>query len=384
VDVISHFRRKKGPKPAMKAPIDWAHTRSPVPETKEAQAERIKSEKFFQALCQETSIGIALEDLEGHILFANPALCSMLGYTTEELRDMSCSAFSHPEDQKQEGPLFHQLCAGLIDHYKLDKRFIRKGGSQIWGHVSISLLDARYRTAPLVIGMVQDISEKKATEEQLRTSERSLRDVASRLMQAQEIERQRIGRELHDDIGQRFALLTIQLERLHQDLLKARQEAHSWTALRLCKSAEELATDIHELSHELHSSKLRHLGLPAALKELARKTSSQQDLRVDFHAGPLPKNLSPELAMCLFRVGQEALCNVIKHSQTRNVEMDVTRTNGRIVLKIKDFGIGFEPEVSASGIGLSTMRERLRMFGGNLLVNSSPGKGTEIIAEVRH
>jgi signal transduction histidine kinase len=154
--------------------------------------------------------------------------------------------------------------------------------------------------------------------------------------------------------------------------------------LRLYKSAEELATDIHELSHELHSSKLRHLGLPAALKELARKTSSQQDLRIDFHAGPLPKNLSPELAMCLFRVGQEALSNVIKHSQTRNVEMDVTRTNGRIVLKIKDFGIGFEPEVSSSGIGLSTMRERLRMFGGNLLVNSSPGKGTEIIAEVSH
>ena len=259
--------------------------------------------------------------------------------------------------------------------YKLDKRFIRKGGSQIWGHVSISLLDARYQTAPLVIGMVQDISEKKATEEQLRTSERSLRDVASRLMQAQEIERQRIGRELHDDIGQRFALLTIQLERLHQDLLKAGQEAHSCTALRLCKSAEELATDIHELSHELHSSKLRHLGLPAALKELARKTSSQQGLRVDFHAGALPKNLSPELALCLFRVGQEALSNVIKYSRTHTVEINVTRTNGRIVLKIKDFGIGFEPEVSSSGIGLSTMRERLRMFGGNLLVNSSPGKG---------
>jgi hypothetical protein len=88
--------------------------------------------------------------------------------------------------------------------------------------------------------------------------------------------------------------------------------------------------------------------------------------------------------MCLFRVGQEALSNVIKHSRTRNVEMDVTKTDSRIVLKIKDFGIGFEPEVSSSGIGLSTMRERLRMFGGNLLVNSSPGKGTEIIAEVSH
>jgi signal transduction histidine kinase len=202
-------------------------------------------------------------------------------------------------------------------------------------------------------------------------------------MRAQELERQRISQELHDDIGQRFALLTIQLERLHQDLVTAGQKTHSRTALGLYKSAQELATDIHELSHELHSSKLRYLGLPAALKELAQKTSSQQGLRVDFRADPLPKNLPPELALCLFRIGQEALTNVVKHSRSRDVEMNVARTNGGIVLKIKDFGIGFEPKTSSSGIGLSTMRERLRMFGGNLSVNSSHGKGAEVIAEVK-
>src|SRR6516162_11409445 len=122
---------------------------------------------FYEAF-KAMPIGVALENLEGQPLFVNQALCSMLGFSEEELRSKHCVDFSPPEDAAKDWSLFEQLRAGLIDHYHLDKRFFRRDGSLIWGRLSISLLNDR--TSPMVVAMVEDITERKRAEQELEQS----------------------------------------------------------------------------------------------------------------------------------------------------------------------------------------------------------------------
>ena len=124
---------------------------------------------------------------------------------------MSCSEFANPEDSQDDWALFQQLRSGTIDHYSLEKRYVRKDGAQIWGRLNVSLLKRGYGGSPLVVALVEDITEHKLADE-------ALSSVTRRLIGAQEQERTRIARELHDDINQRLALLAIELERLKMDL----------------------------------------------------------------------------------------------------------------------------------------------------------------------
>src|SRR5215831_19047244 len=130
----------------------------------EAQAPKPDGQLFYDAF-KASKIGIALEDLEGRPLFINPALCSMLGFSEEEMRDKHCVEFSPPEDAEKDWALFEQLRAGLIDHYQLDKRYFRKDGSLMWGRLTVSLLNRP--TSPLVIAQVEDITDKKTAQETL-------------------------------------------------------------------------------------------------------------------------------------------------------------------------------------------------------------------------
>ena len=132
---------------------------------KTAEATRRYSGLFYEAF-NTSPVGIALEDLEGQPLFANAALCSMLGLSEEEMRAKHCVEFSPPEDAKKDWALFEQLRAGSIDHYQMDKRFLRRDGSLIWGRLTVSLLN--HCASPLVVALVEDITEKKAAEEELR------------------------------------------------------------------------------------------------------------------------------------------------------------------------------------------------------------------------
>src|SRR5580704_2059611 len=178
----------------------------------------ITDEQVFYDAFTASPIGIAVEDMEGRPLFANPALCSMLGYSEDEMRSKVCVEFSPAEDAAKDQALFQQLREGLIDWYQLEKRFYRKDGAIIWGRLSLSLMKSPTRSTPLVVVMVEDISDKRAAEEKLQRSEASLQMLAGRLIQAQEEERAWIARELHDDINQRLALLAVNLDRLMQDL----------------------------------------------------------------------------------------------------------------------------------------------------------------------
>jgi PAS domain S-box-containing protein len=339
--------------------------------------------QLFYGLFNAASIGIALENLEGRPLVVNPALCSMLGFTEEEMCNKHCVQFSPPEDAEKDWVLFEQLRAGSIDHYHLEKRFFRKDGSLIWGRLSISRMNGRASSSPLVVAMVEDITEKKAAEERLQRSELNLQNLAGRLIQAQEDERHRVGRELHDDIGQRLALHEIDLENLRNSLAEAGQHNQAQLVSELHVKVNELARDVHDLSRDLHSSRLQFLGLPLALRELCDKISAQQHIPIALHIADVPEDIPAGLALCMYRIAQEALNNVVKHSRTPAAATELTRSDDTIILKVSDFGVGFDPSAAQAGIGFASMRERLRMFGGELFVESIPGNRTEIVAQVK-
>jgi PAS domain S-box-containing protein len=350
-------------------------------ERKLATESKRESEQRFRCLFEEAPIGIGLEDLDGRLWFANPSLCKMLGYTAEEIRGMNSAQFLDVDDKEEARRLFHELRAGLTGSYQREMRFRRRDGTLMWGRFNSSLLKGFSADLPLVVVMVIDITERKAAEEKLRCAQRELQQLTARLIQAQEDERQRIARELHDDIGQRLSLLKIGLDIFAQEMPVTMDKGHAQLA-ELLTEADELATDVHGLSHQLHSGKLRTLGLRAALRELCSQVARQHHLEVELTTDESVSHVPEDVALCLYRVAQEALSNAVKHSDTSKISVSVTEPVGSTRMEIKDFGIGFDPAAQTGGLGMASMRERLRIVGGQLFIQSIPGGGTELIAVV--
>jgi PAS domain S-box-containing protein len=587
--------------------------------------------ELFRDVFNASPIGIAVETLEGRPFFVNPAFCSMLGFSEEELRHKHCVDFSPPEDAQKDWALFQQLKAGSIDQYQLEKRYFRKDGSLVWGRLSIFLLKSH--PSPLVIAMVEDITDKQRAEEAwsrhaaivessedaiasgtldgiivswntgaqkiygyteaeavgkpismldppelpyeenkiletlksgdriehfetvrvtktgrrinvsltispikdltgrtvgisgiarditerkraeqvLRETNRALetqtavlrsqeellkifvknvpaavamldRDMrylqvsdrwcvdfsldsaqllgrshyeifpdipdrwkqlhrralsgetlraeedrwdreggttwsrweirpwqnldglprgilifsedithrkhaeevllgmSGKLIEAHEQERTRIGRDLHDDIVQRLALLAIELEGVQND--SAPELSRRIDDLR--KQAMQITTDVQLLSHELHSSKLEYLGIVGAIKSFCKEYGERQKLEIDFKSHDLHAALPTDLSLPLVRVLQEALRNATKYSGVKNFEVRLWGSSDEIHLTVADSGAGFDREAAmrSTGLGLTSMQERLRLVGGALSIESQPRRGTTIHARV--
>jgi signal transduction histidine kinase len=202
------------------------------------------------------------------------------------------------------------------------------------------------------------------------------------LIEAQEQERTRIGRELHDDIGQRLAMLAIELQQLHENSLILPEVRSRMGELQ--KRISEVAADIQSLSHELHSAKLQYLGIAGAMRSFCQEFGEQQKVEIDFQAHDLPSPVPPDTALCFFRVLQEALHNSAKHSGVRHFEVRLWGTSNEIHLTVVDSGAGFDREAAkeSRGLGLISMEERLRLVHGELSITSQPKGGTTIHARV--
>ncbi len=212
----------------------------------------------------------------------------------------------------------------------------------------------------------------------------ALASVSGKLIEAQEQERRRIARELHDDIGQRLALLAIELAQLQQS--SSNPSEFPGRIGKLQQQTSEIAADIQSLSHELHSSRLQYLGLAAALRGFCQEFGEQQKVEVDFKAHDLPTSLSPDISLCFFRVLQEALHNAAKHSGVRHFEVRLWGTPEEIHLTISDSGVGFDMNAAktSGGLGLISMQERLKLLNGTLSIESQLQRGTTIHASVPH
>lgn len=344
----------------------------------------LNSDWEFRALVDQAPVGVALESIQGEIFYVNPAFCRMLGYEEEELRRMRCPEFTHPEDEQTEMALFEELRDGRRSAYQVDKRFRNKNNEWVWARVSISLLNAGTTDPPLVVGIVEDIKERRVAEEEVQSTKVELEQLAGRLLHAQEEERLRISRELHDDIGQRMVLMGLEIERLTQQLHADRNRTLAEKAAALSLHLQELASTIHDMCRDLHSTKLDHLGLRAALSELCGNVFQHSGIVVSVEVDEQADRLPEEVARCLYRVAQEALNNASKHSGASSVQVFVQRKGEIVCLTIQDSGKGFDSSVlrDSSGIGLASMRERVRSIGGILVIHSSSGLGTEVVAKV--
>jgi signal transduction histidine kinase len=209
-----------------------------------------------------------------------------------------------------------------------------------------------------------------------------LHALTGRLIAAQEEERARIARELHDDFSQRLALLGIGLGQLWKKLSPNEVEQRE-NVLEMLRGTKEMSSDLHTLSHQLHSSKLEHVGLVPALHGLCKEISEKYKIEVHFSESEGAVNVPKDVALCMFRVAQESLGNIVKHSGAREAQVQFSANAIGIGLRIFDQGKGFDPAMKnpAAGIGLIGMSERLRLVGGRLLVKSETGRGTEILAE---
>ena len=222
----------------------------------------------------------------------------------------------------------------------------------------------------------EDITHRKHAEE-------ALLGMGRKLIEAHEQERTRIGRDLHDDFVQRLALLSIELGAVQQDVPDAVSELRTRIgALR--DQTMQITNDVQLLSHELHSSKLEYLGIVGATKNFCQEFSERQKVEIDFQSRDLPTALPTELSLSLFRVLQEALRNAMKHSGVKRFEVRLWGSTGEIHLTVSDLGVGFDSgaAMKSTGLGLTSMQERLRLVGGDLSINSQPKRGTTIHARV--
>ncbi len=197
------------------------------------------------------------------------------------------------------------------------------------------------------------------------------------LIDAQEQERKRVARELHDGVSQELAVISIQVA---QARLSTSDEAVRSTLEKVYDKLQQVLSDVGHMSHQLHPSTLKHLGLSAAIKVLCDDVSRAHGINVGFTDKGAPQPACNDTALCLYRVTQEALHNVVKHSRCNRAWVELGCNNNEITLYICDQGVGFNPHTAKTGLGLVSMRERLHLIGGRMGVTSRRGSGTRIEA----
>ena len=223
-----------------------------------------------------------------------------------------------------------------------------------------------------ILVTLEDVTRRRQAEEELR-------NIGPRLINAQEEERKRLARELHDDVSQRLALLSLEIEQMRPEILTG-QDGLKNTVVRLSKKAQELSADLHRLSYQLHPFKLDHLGLCVSIEGLCAELSPNQNLEIKFRQEGFPAVLPEEVTLCVFRIAQESLHNVVKHSSASKADVVLTKTASGVRLSVSDNGSGFDVDEAKKKkrLGLISIGERLRLVNGKVSIRSQPFHGTQI------
>ncbi len=343
---------------------------------------------FVSAVLDTTGAAVTVLDREGRIVRANRACQRISGYSFQELKDQRpWDILVPPEHVAQAKAMFEQTLSGQIIMQE-QKHWLTKDGRRRLLSVSSAVLRDADGAVKYVIRSYIDITDQRLAEQArdeiegaLRRSQEDLRAIMARLLTAQEEERKRLSRELHDDLNQKLAMLTVEIEALERKLPASaaafRSRLHS-----LRDRIAGLSDDVRGTAYQLHPSAIEHLGLGPALKSYCGDVSRQERLKVRFTQRNLPASIPADVALCLYRVTQEALRNVARHSEADRAWVSLTGVDNVVRLYVGDSGVGFDPSTRRSGLGIVSMEERVRLVGGSFSLKTELGDGVRIDVEV--
>jgi PAS domain S-box-containing protein len=350
----------------------WVAVILDVTERKQAELVLRESEERFRLVANTAPVMIWMSGPDGEISYLNQCWLDFTGRSEPDLLT-DLAQVVHPEDYGQGQKIYEDAFAERRP-FRKECRLRRHDGQYRWiTDVGVPRYDEAGHFSGY-IGTSVDVTDHKEVEE-------SLSHLSRRLIEAQEEERRWIARELHDDISQRIASLMLSLTGLNVQSVKPEVQTGIAQAIQ---DTSDLDKELRALSRRLHSSNLEYVGLMAAASAYCRERSIQHKIEVGFHSEGIPRDLPQDVSLCLFRVLQEALQNAIKHSGSRHFQVALKGTPGEIELTVRDFGAGFELDDASKGrgLGLTSMRERLKLVNGKFVINSQPGAGTSIHARV--
>jgi PAS domain S-box-containing protein len=326
------------------------------------------STSLFRKLMDGSNDAIEVLDPRNlQFLDVNDKACLDLGYTRQEMLSMTAYDINITLDDSVRNHVDQRLReAGFVI---IEAQHRRKDGSTFLVEMNIKHV---HLGRGYIVAVVRDITQRKHTEENLSSFSR-------RLIQAHELERSRVARELHEDLNQRMALLQIGLDQFEHDVPGL--SPHARDQLRsIAQVATKVSSSLHTISQQLHPSRLDILGLVASMDALCKEVSDRHKLRIQFVHRSVPRQLPKDVTLCLFRIAQEALQNVVQHSGSADATVELSAHEDRLELSISDSGAGFSLASAklATGLGLISIQERLRLVGGHLSIESESGRGTRL------
>jgi PAS domain S-box-containing protein len=338
--------------------------------TRKAEMRSREQELRFRRLADALPVGVRRSGIDGGCEYFNRTWLDLTGRPIERELGVGWLETVHPDDRERCMGTYLRAFDGRKP-FSIEYRVRRHDGQYRWLlDKGVPLYDADASFAGYLGGAIDFTDQRYA--------EQALRELSGKLIAAQEDERRRIARDLHDSVGQRLALVSVRLHELQRLLPTAGEAADLLGHVR--DDSEMVARDVHSLSHRLHSAKLDALGLVAAVAGECREMSAHGVL-VHFSEAGVPP-VSSEVALCLFRIAQEALSNVVKHSGAAAARVRMTGSENAVVLFVEDGGVGFMADARVEGLGLVSIRERVHSVGGEIVVRSAPGQGTAVEARV--
>jgi PAS domain S-box-containing protein len=341
-----------------------------------------QSEQRFRSAFDAAPIGMALVGLDGRFLQVNRALCEQLGYREDELLALTFQATTHPGDLEANLEFRRRLIAREIDRYTMEKRYVHKQGHVVWTLLYVSLVRTESGEPLHFISQIKDMTEAKRAERErerllaeVTTARERLQVLSRRLVSLQEEERRTIARELHDEVGQILTGLKLMLE-------TSERPGATVDVGQLKEVTGQLLERVQDLSLNLRPPMLDDLGLVPTLLWHFERYRAQTGIEVRFHHREALGRWAADTEITAFRIIQEALTNVARHAGVQEVRVELWTEAGRLRLRVEDEGRGFNPAALEPTSGLTGMRERVLLAGGGLYLDSQPGAGTRLSAEL--
>lgn len=353
----------------------------------------LSNEEKFSTLFAQDLFSLTITTIAGHhYLDVNAGYEKMTGYSRKEVVGRPVGEVSLWVNDDARSRFLEDLTRnGSLSHTEF--QFRRKDGelrsAEAWAEL-VTIGDE-----PCILGLAVDVTERGRAQRAFQEHEGLLAnatsdaqmaqvELGSRMIRAQEEERARLARELHDDINQRLALLANGIERLAPEIGDHEDSREREQLRALSRLTNEIVSDIQNLSHQLHPAKLRFLGLAAATRALCKEFSRQHaDIALEYIATDLPRDLDEDISLNIFRTVQECLRNIAKHSNAHCVTVALSCTAPYVSVDVSDDGVGFDPERSVGkGLGLTSIQERLHHIGGLVKISSALGSRTHIHATV--